>query len=276
MPDHTDRGDAALAWAARGVAVLPIRAGGKAPLVSRGLHDASTDPATIRCWWGRWPTANIAIATGHPGVDVLDVDVRGDRSGWAALRKLRGLGIVPVGAPAVQTPSGGIHLYFVGTGQRNGSLRTEHLDFRSSKGYVLVPPSTVTTDTYSGTYRWERPGEPTSVLDWQAVTTALRPMPPQVGAPQRRPRTGWDVPTLAAAVERTPFGNRNNMLFWALCEGLRCGYDLRPIAEAGLRSGQTAREVRATWRQAVKRVAADGQAGPSSAQRSCAVPSRSL
>jgi hypothetical protein len=276
MPDHTDRVDAALAWGARGIAVLPIRAGGKAPLVPRGLHDATTDPEMIRRWWDRWPTANIAIATGHPGVDVLDVDVRGDWSGWAALRKLGGLGIAPTGAPAVQTPSGGIHLYFVGTGQRNGSLHAEHLDFRSSGGYVLVPPSTVTTDTYSGTYRWERPGEPTSELDWQAVTTALRPTPPQVGAPQRRPRAEWDVHTLAATVERTPVGNRNNVLFWALCEGLRRGYDLRPIAEAGVRAGLAAREVQATWRQAVKRVAADGQAGPSPAQRSCAVPSRSL
>jgi hypothetical protein len=49
------------------------------------------------------------------------------------------------------------------------------------------------------------------------------------------------------------------MLFWAMAEALRSGYDdLRPIAEAGLRCGQTAREVQATWRSAVRRVNADG------------------
>jgi hypothetical protein len=164
--------------------------------------------------------------------------VRGDRSGCAALRKLRQLGIVPDGAPAVRTPSSGIHLYFVGTGQRNGSLHAEHLDFRSSGGYVLVPPSTVTSDTYRGAYRWERSGDPTSQLDWQAATAALRPEPPPTSVPrQRRPRAGWDGHTLAAAVERTPVGNRNNMLFWAFCEAARCGYDLRPIADAGLSAG---------------------------------------
>lgn len=276
MPDHRARVDAALAWAARGVAVLPVRADGKAPLVTRGLHDATTDPATIQNWWARWPGANLAIATGHPGVDVLDVDVRGDRSGWAALRKLRQRGIVPDEAPAVRTPSSGIHLYFVGTGQRNGSLHAEHLDFRSSGGYVLVPPSTVTTDTYHGTYRWERPGDPTSQLDWRAVTAALLSTLPQVGKRQRRPRAGWDVHTLAAAVERTPVGNRNNMLFWAFCEAARCGYDLQPIADAGLRAGLAVREVQATWRQAVKRVAVDSRSGPSPAQRSCVAPSRGL
>jgi Bifunctional DNA primase/polymerase, N-terminal len=54
------------------------------------------------------------------------------------------------------TPSGGIHLHFVGTDQRNGSLPKEHLDFRSSGGYVLAPPSRLVTDTYAGAYWWER------------------------------------------------------------------------------------------------------------------------
>jgi hypothetical protein len=256
---------AALAWAARGVAVLPIRPGGKAPLTANGLHDATTDVGLLRRWWTRWPDANVAIATGHPGVDVLDVDVRGSKSGWPALRKLRDAGILPPGAPLVRTPSHGVHIYFIGTEQRNGSLHGEHLDFRSLGGYVLVPPSTVTTDAYTGTYRWERRVAPSATLDWHAATAILRPLLPRGGGPAPRPPRGrnWDVHTLAAAVERTPIGNRNNMLFWAMCEAARCGYDLHPIAEAGLRAGQTAREVQATWRQAVKRVTTAGQADPS-------------
>jgi hypothetical protein len=258
---------AALAWAARGVAVLPVRPNSKSPLTANGLHDATTDAGMLRRWWTRWPEANVAIATGHPGVDVLDVDVRGSRSGWPALRKLRDAGILPPGAPLVRTPSQGVHVHFIGTEQRNGSLHDQHLDFRSLGGYVLVPPSTVTTDTYTGTYRWERRLAPSATLDWQAATAILCPLPPHVGPSPRSPRRrDWDVHTLAAAVERTPIGNRNNMLFWAMCEAIRCGYDLRTIAEAGLRAGQTAREVQATWRQAVKRVAADGHADPSPAR----------
>jgi hypothetical protein len=161
-----------------------------------------------------------------------------------------------------------LHLHFVGTEQRNGSLRGQQLDFRSAGGYVLVPPSYLDTGAYAGFYRWERPGEPDARLDWSAVTDLLNPLPARPGVQPlkpRPPRQGWDVNTLAAAVEREPKGNRNNLLFWAFCEALRCGYDLRLIAEAALRNPCkeriTVREVEATWRQAVKRVARDGQAG---------------
>jgi hypothetical protein len=201
-------------------------------------------------------------------VDVLDVDVRGAQTGWQALRRLREAGVLPGGVPVVRTPSGGLHLHFVGTDQRNGSLRGQQLDFRSAGGYVIVPPSYVDTGAYAGSYRWERPGEPDALLDWNAVTELLNPDAVGRGGQPLRPRPprqGWDVNTLAAAVERESKGNRNNLLFWAFCEALRCGYDLRPIADAALRNPYqesiTAREVESTWRQAVKRVARDGQAG---------------
>ena len=97
--------ETALAWASRGVAVLPVRTGGKAPLTRRGMRDATTNPSLLRHWWARWPGANVAIATGAPGVDVLDVDVRDAETGWPALRRLRETGIVPGGGPVVRTPS---------------------------------------------------------------------------------------------------------------------------------------------------------------------------
>jgi hypothetical protein len=254
----SDLSAAALGWASRGVPVLPVRPAEKAPLTAHGVRDASTEAEVVRAWWARWPQANVAIATGGRGIDVLDVDVRGAQSGWAALNRLRRAGLIEDGMPRVRTPSGGIHLYFVGSDQHNGSLHPEHLDLRSCGGYVLVPPSRVVTDTYAGVYRWERRAAPTARLDWQAVREFLRPAP--VTTPPRTiPSDGWDVTTLARAVERTQPGNRNNKLFWAFCEGLRSGYDLGPIAEAGLRCGQTVREVQATWRQAVARVVRDGQ-----------------
>jgi hypothetical protein len=268
VPTQTNGLEAALAWAARGVGVLPVQRAGKVPLTRHGVHDASTDPDILRRWWARWPEANVAIATGAPAVDVLDVDVRGQWSGWAALRKLRDAGVLPPGAPLIATPSGGLHLHFIGTEQRNGSLRGHHLDFRSRGGYVLVPPSYLDTGAYAGLYRWERPGEPRTRLDWNAVTELLNPIKAGPGVQSLRPKPpkrGWDVNTLAAAVEREPKGNRNNLLFWAFCEALRCGYDVGPIAEAALRNPYqeriTVREVEATWRQAVKRFARDGQAG---------------
>ena len=45
--------EAALRFASSGRPVFPCQ--GKRPYVAHGLHDATTDPATIEDWWGRWP-----------------------------------------------------------------------------------------------------------------------------------------------------------------------------------------------------------------------------
>jgi hypothetical protein len=144
---------AALAYAEAGWPVFPARPddpacpGGprcacKAPLTARGFKDATTDLAVIRGWWGKWP-ANVAIATGAPGPDVLDVDVREDGAGWAALSQLKRAGLLTGAQQLVRTPSGGAHLYFTGTPQTSGRLPRHHLDFKASGGYVLAPPSQV-------------------------------------------------------------------------------------------------------------------------------------
>lgn len=41
----------------------------------------------------------------------------------------------------IRTPSGGAHLYFPGTSQRNGSLPASALDFCARGRYILAPPS---------------------------------------------------------------------------------------------------------------------------------------
>jgi hypothetical protein len=79
----------------------------KAPLTEHGFEDATTDPEVIRAWWARWPAANVAIATGAPGPDVLDVDVKPGGSGWPALRRLKRAGLLTGAARLVRTPSGG-------------------------------------------------------------------------------------------------------------------------------------------------------------------------
>ena len=75
MTDTTLR--QALAFAARGWPVLPCQPGQKTPVTRHGVRDATTDPDQITAWFGRHPDWNLAIATGAPGPDVLDVDEHG-------------------------------------------------------------------------------------------------------------------------------------------------------------------------------------------------------
>jgi hypothetical protein len=59
-----------------------------------GFKEATTDPVRIRAWWARHPACNVAIATGTPGPDVLDVDQRGEAgNGFAAFNRLHREGL---------------------------------------------------------------------------------------------------------------------------------------------------------------------------------------
>ena len=124
----------ALAYARRGWPVFPCLPGQKIPATRHGFRDATRDEQQITEWFGRGFTWNLAIATGAPGPDVLDVDQHGpDGTGFPAYARLRRAGLLTGATAYVRTPSGGLHLYFTGTGQRNGHLPGHHLDFRSAR-----------------------------------------------------------------------------------------------------------------------------------------------
>src|SRR5689334_8925641 len=110
----------ALAYAHRGIPVLPLHCPddsgacscgrhdcarpAKHPRLRHGLTDASTDPRRVEMWWHRWPDANIGLRTGVV-MDVADIDTA---AGMHALEHLVG-GALPVG-PLVRSGAGGLHL----------------------------------------------------------------------------------------------------------------------------------------------------------------------
>ena len=171
-----------------------------APTPSRSPH-----------WFSRDPGRNLAIATGVPGPDVLDVDQHGPAgNGFTALGQLRDAGLLDGAAAYVRTPSGGMHVYFTGTPQHCGHLPAHHLDFRSTGGYVLAPPSQVGGKPYrlvwepggrGGTLNWERAARaPATPAAAPARTAGPAPVlisgtwpagsPPARRQPQRRPVLG--------------------------------------------------------------------------------------
>lgn len=106
--------DVALGHAGRGWAVFPLLPRSKVPngkLAWKGFHQATTDEAQIREWWGKAPASNVGIACGMSGLFVIDCDwyVEGSKEAFDGL--LLELGGLPR-TYSVRTPQGGEHLYY--------------------------------------------------------------------------------------------------------------------------------------------------------------------
>ena len=98
----------ALAFAEAGWPVFPCQPGQKVPATRHGFQDATTDPGQITRWFTRHPGWNLAVATGAPGPDVLDVDQHGQAgNGFAAFNRLTRAGLPTAPAPTSPRPAAG-------------------------------------------------------------------------------------------------------------------------------------------------------------------------
>lgn len=176
---------------------------GKHPRTKNGLHDATTDPATIRRWWKMWPKANLAVRTGTvSGLVVLDQDtVKGGNVGLQELEHMYS----PLPETVQSLTGTGIHYVFAhpGTPVKNGvETLGPGLDIRGDGGYVIVPPS---LHASGKRYAWE--------LSHLPEETALAPMPAwllalcQDTTRREAPRAGDPIPQ----------GRRNSTLFQLGC-----------------------------------------------------------
>ena len=137
---------AALGYARRGIAVFPCAPNAKLPAIAsdkggKGVLDATTDPARIRAWWQRMPTANIGAAAGASHW-LLDID---GEDGEASLAKLEAEhGTLPDTVELI-TPSSGRHLWWQPVEGLPNRVKTvaPGIDTRAAGGYGLVPPSVV-------------------------------------------------------------------------------------------------------------------------------------
>lgn len=155
-----ERLEAALAYAERGWAVLPLygakgrgclcgdpkcQSPGKHPvgaLVPRGLKQATTDAAVIRRWWAACPDANVGIVTGSvSGIWAVDVDTihEGDLSLEVLLEEH---GDLPT-TPHSLTGGGGDHYVLrYPAGQTIGNCKlAQGIDIKGDNGYIVAPPS---------------------------------------------------------------------------------------------------------------------------------------
>jgi hypothetical protein len=279
----SERSRAAQALASRGRPVLPVwwatpegtcacgkpacDSPAKHPITRHGVEDASIDRAVILHWWGRWPQANIGMATGRPsGLFVLDMDPRHD--GWRTLAKLCARDPDGLTTLEVETGGGGLHLYFslpdgLDLTNSDAGIRRAFgsgIDCRGTGGYVIAPPSVHPSGCR---YRWIG-GELRPAPDWlvEILTTPepARPEPARLAqvVPMNGDRLLARFNALLEDVARQAEGNRNKLLFWAACrlreyqaEGAPGGWtDL--LIQAGVAAGLDETEARRAVRSGLK------------------------
>jgi len=140
--------DHALALAAQGFHVFPLRPGQVKPAHVGWQNEATNDPDAIRALWTR--DFNIGISTSH-GLLVVDVDLKDGRNGYSSLLaiELAGKELPPTRQHA--TRSGGRHLFYrVHRPVKQGvDVLGPGLDIRSKGGYVVAPGSRFENGEYT-------------------------------------------------------------------------------------------------------------------------------
>jgi hypothetical protein len=214
----TPRLDLALAAAAMGWEVHPCLDVAEGDRKAKTPHtrwkdEATTDPATIRAWWTRWPTALVGARTGS-GIVVLDFDTDPTKGLEARVAQstLEGaLGPLPCTVVS-NTPRGGCHLYFTTpTPMRSGAgvLGIPGADIRGEGGYVILygdhPPDPDALATIPGPY---------ATHTQLAHSAAPPPVPPPTNAPHATPNaaTMQRVAEHLSTLDSPPEGTRHEQV----------------------------------------------------------------
>lgn len=149
----------ALAYAALGWSVVPVRPGEKLPSVPWAKYQTlPADAGTIHAWFDAAPTLGIGLVQGRvPGTIVLDFD--GER-GHETLRRLEAQGL-PQSVRAL-TPGGGVHVYLRHPGVPIATRKAvlPGMDVRGDGGFVVAPPS---RHANGGHYHWDVDAHPDDV-----------------------------------------------------------------------------------------------------------------
>jgi hypothetical protein len=156
----TTKLDAAIALAAKGFEVFPIKPGAKfPPLVKDWPNKASNIVQFFGPWWDKNPDANIGIHA--KGMIVIDVDVnKGGDDSLALLEMTHGF---PETLTTI-TPTGGRHLFYrTDAPVANGvDCLGRGVDIRGQNGYVVAPGSEVE----AGRYRFDKDIPIAYAPDW--------------------------------------------------------------------------------------------------------------
>ena len=228
MTNHVLR--QALDYAERGWPVFPCQPGKKTPATLHGYLDATTDPDQVYAWFGRDPERNLAVATGAPGIDVLDIDQHGEAGdGFPALAQLESAGLLDgaVGNGPHPLRRAAPLLHRIAPAHRPPARQPHRLPVaRAATSWPRPPrsaaPPTSTSPPSPGTA--SSTGRPPSA----SSQPAREPTPAQRTPQEHRQAQNAQIDRLARWVAAQPEGNRNNGLFWAANRALEDQPGRRP------------------------------------------------
>jgi hypothetical protein len=171
---------------ALGLAPIPCSANddGKTPAIATKRWTRRPGATQLRQLVLRFPEANVGILTGLSRIFVVDID-----QAHLVEDMTRRFGATPL---IVETPSGGIHLYYQASGEPCGDLRrAEHLpvDLKGIGGFIVVPPSVRPSGEHAGKLYRILEGAWEDVTQLPTIKPGSLPAPatPQQGQPVRIP-----------------------------------------------------------------------------------------
>ena len=253
--------------------VFPAEPRGKRPigrLVPHWKDDATLDEDKVRSWGREEPDANVAVVTGVR-FDVLDIDgVEGMSAINAALPW-------PDDEPWDDTPTGidgptvctgaGWHVYVAPTGIGNRAGWLPHCDWRGANGYVIGAGSVHSNGKYYDYFpNWgpEREIHPAPAWVLELLEKPASTIIPNGQAGGRPNRAGkYAQRALEGEVGRVVMaqeGQRNDQLNQSAhalgqlvaAKALDLGIVIQTLEDAGMRTGLTFDEVRATIRSGLR------------------------
>jgi hypothetical protein len=217
--------EAALMYAERGLAVFPCSPGTKIPFAgTSGCKDATTDEATIRSWWEKTPTANVAIATGSAsGIYVIDIDAASSEimprlpETWIARTRGGGWHYVYLIDDGVRLPN---------TAKKAPNAISPDADTRGEGGYIVVYPSVVD----GGAYQWVNDATMAPLPSW--IIERVKPRQQAITLTRQTfsmSSTSWAERALREEIDglaRVGEGGRNHAI-------VRAAFKLGQICAAG-------------------------------------------
>lgn len=133
----------ALAWAARGFKLIPLKPNTKLPAHKERWQDkATSDPAVIRRWYSEGHQWNYGVVA--DGFLIVDLDAKEGRPGLESWRAIGG----EFDTLCVRTPTGGLHLYYASHATASTASKLgDGIDTRGHRASFVVGPGSVIDGT---------------------------------------------------------------------------------------------------------------------------------